>query len=143
VRPDVSKKLDIEQFDTILDASDPNFRENLLAAMGLKPGDSIEITGPQFEREDGITPSVPDAWNKLHLLPVETLKAIGCRPWEEKEDGDLMLFPYEWYDHIPNGLQVMDICGGVSPFVRGKTDDDYRFGVLSFGVFCPKQPVKQ
>lgn len=95
----------------------------------------------------------------------DDLRALGCRPfglytvkpprgeysvvsaprdawyWEEDDEAkathELWLFPAEWYSHIPNGFPVTDIFGGIDLFIAGKTDDDRRFGMLSFGVMIP------
>jgi hypothetical protein len=127
--------IDFDAFDEMLNMSDPDFPEKLKAALGLKTGESLQIVTPQFDREDGVTPSIPDGWQKLRSLSIDTLKAIGCRPWEEEEKGVLMLFPYQWYDFIPDGFEIDGIWGGKETFKRGETDNDYRFGVLAYGVY--------
>jgi hypothetical protein len=43
-------------------------------------------------------------------------------------------FPAEWYDHIPEGFEIVTINGAMKPFERGVTDDDRRFGLLAFGI---------
>lgn len=95
----------------------------------------IEIITPQFERTDGITPALPDDFKSLHLLSKETLKQIGCQKWDEpdKDGFVLWLFPADWYDYIPNGLEVIDINNNKETFKHGQTDNDRRFGALSFG----------
>ena len=120
----------------ILNMSDPDFAEQLMAALGVKPGDKIEFITPQFNRTDGVRPAIPDSWAMLTKLPKDTLKAIGCCAWNEPDDKGnmLMLFPHEWYAHIPDGFMVTDIFGKTEPFECGKTDDDRRFGCLAYGV---------
>jgi hypothetical protein len=56
----------------------------------------------------------PDAWNKYSVV------------W---------LFPYDWYNLIPNGFIVTDINGAKHPFEHGLSNDDARFGCLFYGVF--------
>ena len=121
---------------TMLDMSDPNFAEQFRTALGLKPGETIQIIGPQFDRQDGVTPAIPDTWGMiLHLSPF-VLKAIGCRPWDEPntKGEQLWLFPAEWYPHIPAGYEVTTISGEQKKFEPGVTDDDRRGGVLAYGV---------
>ena len=95
----------------------------------------IEIRTPQFERVDEINPTLPDDFESLQNLSEGELKEIGCQKWDEPDDKGmtLWLFPGEWYDYIPNGLEIVDIFMEVKKFERGKTDDDIRYGALSFG----------
>ncbi|NNU70408.1 hypothetical protein G9X67_34725 [Rhizobium sp. WYCCWR 11152] len=120
-------------FDAILHMDDPNFAEKLADAIGLKPGDTLEIHTPQFERVDGVKPiaNPEELFEKLHTLPKETLKQIGMCPWDEN---GLWLFPHQWYGHIPHGMPLTCIDGSVEPFEAGVTDDDMRFGVLAYGI---------
>lgn len=46
---------------------------------------------------------------------------------------NLWLFPKEWYNSIPDGLEVIDINGGKEEFKRHETDSDIRFGALAYG----------
>lgn len=114
----------------------------------------LRIVTPQFERPAN-APKPTNApnddagrWERLAELGVDGLKAIGCGQWNSPSDedaeagefggGTLMLFPHEWYEHIPDGLPVVDIFGREERFRLGKTDDDKRFGCLSFGVIVPR-----
>lgn len=73
-------------------------------------------------------------FSKLPTLHEDTLKAIGCQKWSEPENGKVLwLFPAEWYDHIPDGTQVVDINGATETFKHGETDNDRRFGALAYG----------
>ena len=126
-----------EQFDVMLDASDENFAADLAKALGIKEGDSINIITPQFERVDGRTvtyrPNTPEEYEAIKLMEPENLKKIGCQIWDD-ECGKLhWLYPYEWYDHIPNGTEIIDICGNAEKFEHGETDNDIRFGSLAYG----------
>lgn len=125
-----------EKCDVILDMHAPDFAERLREALGVQPGEVVQISTPQFDRTDGITPSIPLMdFAKLPGLSEVTLKQIGCQQWDEP-DGDghvLWLFPAEWYDHIPDGTLVVTINGETEAFKHGKTDDDRRFGALAYG----------
>lgn len=128
--------MDLTKFNAVLHMDDEQFAEKFIEALGLKPGETVEIVTPQFERNDGITPALPDVWERLKTLSMDTLKAIGCRPWSDPDkDGNvLMLFPYEWYGHIPEGFKIKSISGDRELFRHGETDDDKRGGVLAYGV---------
>ena len=124
---------DGKQFDAILHMDDPNFADKLASAIGLQPGEAVTFRTPQFEREDGIQPASNPAelFGVMSSLSKETLLQIGMRQWGEH---GLWLFPYQWYDHIPAGMELMCIDGSTEPFERGVTDDDMRFGVLAYGI---------
>ena len=96
-------------------------------------GPNVEIKTPQFDRDDGIQPVLPSTdsgwFDRLKTLPPETLKQIGCGIWEEGH----YLYPAEWYDFIPNGYEIVNINNEVELFRKGHTDNDRRFGMLSFG----------
>lgn len=125
-----------DRFDAIIDINDPEFTTKLAEAIGLKPGETLEIHTPQFKRTDGMQVPLPVIeFAALPSLPEGTLKAIGCQKWDEPDaDGNVLwLYPAEWYDYIPNGTMVTDINGQTEAFVHGETDDDMRFGALAYG----------
>lgn len=120
----------------MLDMDSPTFAEDFANAVGLQPGDTLEIMTPQFERIDGAqVPVLIDFsdWENLHKKDEATLCALGFGVWNENEEGKHWLFPKEWYDIIPDGHPIVYITGEQSEFKRGETDDDYRFGCLAFG----------
>lgn len=120
----------------ILNMNDSDFVEQLKDAIGIKEGEVLEITTPQFERTDGVVPAFPDvAFDKLHTLSKEALKGMGCQMWDEPDtDGNVLwLYPATWYNHIPEGTEMICIDGEVSKFKRGVTDDDMRYGALAYG----------
>lgn len=125
----------------ILSMDSPTFAQDLADALGIKPGEKINIVLPQFERTDGMQVPLPmfspNDWAGLPKMDDATLKALGIGVWDATEEGTHYLFPKEWYGIIPKGLMVKSIDGEVAPFEPGVTDDDYRFGCLSFGFFKP------
>lgn len=125
----------IDECHTVLSTDDPDFPEQLREALGVKPGDTVQIITPQFERTDGLqVPKPLMDFSKLPQLATETLKAIGCQKWDEADSGSVLwLFPAEWYEHIPDGTPIVSISGEHETFKRGETDDDRRFGALSYG----------
>ena len=127
----------------MLDMGSPTFAEDFASTIGLGPGEKLEIMTPQFERTDDIqVPVLIDFndWGTLHQRDPETLKALGFGVWNEDEKGKHWLFPKEWYASIPEGHPIVSISGERETFKRGETDDDYRFGCLSFGFFQEPKP---
>lgn len=108
--------------------------------------EKLTIVTPQFEREPGApTPApAPSDWDGLKEMDVTALRELGCRRWNDPslaEDGDevfggktLMLFPGEWYRHIPEGFPIVGISGEREHFEPGVADDDIRFGCLPYGI---------
>jgi len=122
------------------------------SALGVGPTAPVEAMTPQFTREPGYPePAAPpadsNAFLALRSMDAKALRELGLRPWGEPEDdeerarvgdGSLWLFPGEWYAHIPNGLPIVDIFFHRETFLRGTTDNDIRFGCLSFGMMGPR-----
>ena len=125
------------QFDVVLYADNENFIEQLTTAIGLKPGETLNIITPQFKRIDGRViayfPNTPEEYAALPKLPPSTLKKIGCGIWNDEGGKRHWLFPAEWYPHIPAGTPVVDINGETEAFNPGVTDNDIRFGCLAYG----------
>lgn len=135
-------------------ASESAAAGKIRAAIGASPDEEIHVTTPQFEREPGRPgpASPPTDWESLKMLDAQALKELGLRPWgcpedsdgvERTEQGCLWLFPGEWYSTIPAGLKVVTILFEDKMFISGETDDDIRFGCLSFGFMGPALPAKQ
>lgn len=126
------------RFDAMLDMNDADFVQKLKEAIGLKDGEAVQFTSPQFHRTDGVAPAYTDvALPHLPLFSDESLIAMGCCKWDEpdNEGRTLWLYPGEWYDRIPDGTDIVDIFGARKKFKRGETDNDIRFGMLSFGFY--------
>lgn len=67
------------------------------------------------------------------------LRIMGMRPWNKPSPDEfngktLWLLPASWYPDLPNGFKFVHIDEQSEPFSKGKTSDDQRFGVLSFGL---------
>lgn len=106
------------------------------------------VRTPQFTRQPGTPapaspPSTREDWEALKSLDAVALKELGLRKWGDDSEADepsgrmLWLFPGEWYTSVPQGFVVTDIFWNEEPFVLGITDDDIRFGCLSFGIVGP------
>lgn len=109
-------------------------------AIGAGPDEPVNVYGPQFHRTADMPPvKAPPTgdWNLLRDKTASEMKAMGCALWSSESDKHgrvLMLFPYEWYDHIPAGFEIEVIDGEIERFDPGETDDDMRFGVLAYGI---------
>lgn len=134
--------------------TDDEFEKELIAALGIEPGDTVVLVTPQFNRMPGSPePAAPPtdraAFEVLKDMDELTLRELGLGCWShyrmidgecvEEEDQSkcthsTWLFPAEWYSSIPAGFPVVDIFGETSAFQPGVTDDDIRFGCLSFGI---------
>lgn len=129
--------MDKNLFDVILDMSDPDFADKLAKEIGVSKGDTIQIVMPQFERTDKIKiayfPKTMEEYEFLKTFSEDSLKKLGLGIWDKTDKGTHWLYPHEWYDYIPNGLTVTNIFGEDEIFEKGKTDDDKRYGMLSFG----------
>jgi len=123
--------------DALLDSNDKNFIEDLTKALGIKKGEKINIVTPRFERTDGRAisyyPNTKEEYKALKEMSPENLKKVGCQVWDEENGLVSWLYPHEWYMHIPDGLEIVDVMGNTETFKQGETDDDKRFGALSFG----------
>jgi len=130
----------------------------------LNPG--IQIVTPQFERLDELeiewTPKTLEEFEGLCELPIEVLHKMGCGKWDDynsvvkenkvskflrdesspTENSEvekwIILYPGEWFDYIPEGLEVIGLYGEKEKFEREKADDDIRFGCLSYGFLKEK-----
>lgn len=132
----------------MLDMNDPDFFTKLAEAVGLKEGEAVVVMTPQFDRVDGIVPAELTRDVLGAIAPntdPATLEALGLQVWSDEVDANghaLWLFPAEWYPKLPAGLKVETISGRVEEFEPGKTDDDQRFGALSFGIRA-RPPVQK
>lgn len=121
--------------DKIIDANATDAAQQLLDAIGAKPGDSIEIVTPQFTRPASMPPApalpaTDDDWVALSAASPQSLQERGFGSW----DGGLFLFPGEWYGHIPGFVEVECISGERGRWDAEERDDDVRFGCLAYGV---------
>jgi hypothetical protein len=82
-----------------------------------------------------VIPTTIEEYEDLAGMSKEQLANIGCRMWDSTDNYTHWLFPKEWFDHIPDGLEIMSISGNREVFQRGVTDGDTRFGMLAFGFF--------
>lgn len=102
--------------------------------LGVGDYDAVGVVLSQFEREDGkvITyiPITVAEYNVLKIAPNDILKDIGLSKWDEEN----WLYPAEWYDYIPEGYEIVNICGKTEKFQKDVTDNDRRLGCLPFGL---------
>ena len=121
----------------MLDMNAPDFAEQLGAALGLEHGEKVTFVTPQFTRNDGVVvsyiPKTVEEFDLLRMLRPDNLLKLGLRKWSGDRMQTHWLYPSEWYSSIPAGLEIVDIKGEKETFVPGETDDDIRYGMLSFG----------
>ena len=102
-------------------------------AIGVGDFDKVRVCLPQFERTDGIKivyfTITKYEFDKLKTLPDDILKEIGLGIWEEGH----WLYPGDWYDFIPQQYPITDINGDDEHFEKGVSDNDIRYGCLSYG----------
>lgn len=112
--------------------------EELMEIIGIKKGDTVNIMSPQFQREyeleiDFIPKSIEE-FEAIKHLPRQILYKMGVRVWEVDKHGYVIyLFPGEWYSSLPQNLSIVTINGKTENFISGETDNDIRFGCLSYG----------
>lgn len=103
--------------------------------LDIGPNDIVEYTTPQFTRTDGkkvnYFPTTIEQYDKLKSCDRTALIFFGLQKWGEN---NLWLFPGEWYEFIPDGCKIIDINGQEEAFRKGSTDNDIRFGALSYGI---------
>lgn len=61
----------------------------------------------------------------------ELIDLYHFRKWDGK---GLLLIPHKYYKIIPNGYSLHTISGRNIEFKKGSTDNDSRYGLLSYGV---------
>jgi hypothetical protein len=66
-------------------------------------------------------------------LIIEVGKEESCPSELLEIDEDVVLFPGEWYNAIPDGFMVTGLFGESYPFKKDESDDDIRFGCLPYG----------
>ncbi len=119
----------------MLNMDSPTFADDLANAMGVAPGDKINICTPQFERCDGVVGVDPSTvvWNNVRSYDHDTLVKMGFGVWEKDEAKVHYLIPHSWYDFVPDGWPLLCIDGEESLFKKGETDDDQRYGMIAYG----------
>ncbi len=95
----------------------------------------IKILLPQFERTDGIKiieeniPKTKEEFENLKTLSHKELIEKGLILWKEGH----YLFPGEWYNYIPDGIEIASIFGTEKYFNKDTSDNDIRYGALAYG----------
>ncbi len=111
------------------------------------------ITLPQFERSEELDfewkpKSADEFYTLVNKAPVDILIGFGFRKWTIQEDvlgtgnatkkynigEEILLFPGEWYNLIPDNYRVINLFGEVYPFHRGTNSSDTRHGCLGYGI---------
>jgi hypothetical protein len=92
------------------------------------------VSLPLYNMDD-----LPDILEGKSVEPTgDTILDLSSReppPYELLDvDEDILLFPSELYNIIPDKFSVTGLSGESYPFEKGVTDDDTRFGCLAYGV---------
>ena len=113
-------------------------------ALGVGDFEPVRVMTSQIERSDGkvITyfPKTVEEFDNLKKAPHDVLIDIGVSLFESGH----YLYPGEWYDFIPEGYEVITIFNETELFERSKSDDDTRYGCLSYGFkreLFPGDPI--
>lgn len=139
-------------------ASDSALATQIRKVIGAGPNEPVEARTPQFTRPPGSptpkpAPTSAEGFDALHALTDAERIEHGMRRWGEPEAWDiarnpelnsaqmLWLFPAEWYDFIPDDYKVVDVFFQTNLFKRGETDNDIRFGLLSYGILVRSSAV--
>jgi hypothetical protein len=69
----------------------------------------------------------------LTKLTREEARELRFGKWSE-EQPDLYLFPLWLVPIIPEGLDVVDICGNRYKYEKETADNDIRFGCVPYGI---------
>jgi hypothetical protein len=117
--------------------------------LGTIPGEimsdlpGVTIYGPVFDRQDGRNVQPQDCpvdakgFAALAELPEAALERLGLVKAINtgySHVPNLWLFPKEWYDPIPHGVEVVDFDGKPRLWDKGSMSDDHRFGALAYGI---------
>ncbi len=114
----------------------------LRKTLGVGPDEPVEVDSSPIKRPAHWASAVDvptRAFAALRRMTAAELRELGCKPWDEADHTgrELLLFPAEWYDAIPNGYVLESILGREVLFLRGVTDDDRRMGLLPYGLRAP------
>jgi len=109
----------------------------LMSILGIEQGDEVHITTPQFERLDGrivwYTPLTLSELKGMRNAPDWVLWELGLQVWEKTSEYTHWLYPADWYDYLPDGLDILTVNNTEKVFKHGETSSDRRCGALGYG----------
>lgn len=107
---------------------------NILTGLGFGKWETMNnLISENNDRSENDVIQIPIINSDEDYFEVDNSKLeMTSEPLEEDEM--VMLFPHEWYDLIPDGFMVTGLFGETYPFKKGESDDDRRFGCLSYGI---------
>ena len=85
----------------------------------------------------------------MKSLNNQSLIALGCGKWDfvwQKGNTERVihwLYPGEWYDHIPEGYEVIGLSGENYKFAKDESDDDIRYGCLPYGFIGEEIQIEE
>ena len=108
-----------------------------MSILGIEQGDEVHITTPQFERLDGrivwYTPLTLSELKGMRNAPDWVLWELGLQVWEKTSEYTHWLYPADWYDYLPDGLDILTVNNTEKVFKHGETSSDRRCGALGYG----------
>lgn len=99
---------------------------------------------PHFNRGDGryIDYEPPEElFDVLPNMDDEELRGLGLQPWDDEHK--LWLFPVEWYEHIPEGLEIVSITWEEREFDPDRDIKEARYGAMPYGIVKPDRPYPE
>ena len=121
----------------------PKTEEDFNAVLGNAPWDILKGMG--FRKWDTMNNVIKENVQKSEArtvgIPVINGPPMKVNIGRERnhpvtsldKDRDILLFPGEWFNSIPEGFIVTGLNGDEYPFYKSLADDDIRFGGLPYG----------
>lgn len=108
--------------------------KNVIEENVLRKEDSKMISIPTYNISEGLKAISGEDVTPSGSLLIDLSNGHERPLTEEGEDFDIILFPGEWYNSIPDGFVVVGLFGEKYPFQKGVSDDDIRSGCLPYGI---------
>jgi len=128
MRSDLSIVTETKDDRFVLELSQALLRQNVRV---------LNFVEPKSRRIDGrrvtYKPRTEIEFNSLQDLSKDSLLKIGCKIWDDFGGVRHWLYPFDWYDFIPQGLVVLFTDGHKELFEHGVTPRVKEIGVLPFG----------
>ncbi len=131
----------------------PDNEDDFNAVLGNAPWDILKGMG--FGKWDTMNNVIKEnqGKSKAKMIEIPIINAeqtmqisVGRKPEHPvkllEEDMDIVLFPGEWFDAIPEGFMVTGLYGQTYPFHVALGDDDIRAGCLAIGFQRPVEGSK-
>jgi hypothetical protein len=121
---DILKGMGFRKWDTM----------NNIIAENIKAKGSVSINIPIVNSESMSEEMKVDYSDGCMKVDLDKCSSISAPDKLFEIDEDILLFPGEWFNIIPEGFLVTDLFGEQYAFIKEKSDDDIRFGCLAYGI---------